>query len=281
MTCEQCTSSQELGADSLQISSLDIPLWLQSNGNHTPAKSSENDQPMDGFPSWLCGKEMSEISTLPSTPAEWIASMQVSLVKTLALLENKQVLVRKPDRGFIEKSCVLLAQLDHESSSWKMSPLLKATALSKLSKTWPSWGMTVDGCVYEHPMSGRRITEIVGSLWLTPRVVEIEESVENFRARMNRKRPNDRKNGYASLSMQVKAGFLPTPCARDWKDNGKSPAELQRNTKTLATHAGGKLNPTWVEWLMGWPIEYTVSKHLETVKSLSKSQSRSKSSAKG
>ncbi len=30
---------------------------------------------------------------------------------------------------------------------------------------------------------------------------------------------------------------------------------------------GGKLNPDWVEWLMGWPIGWTALKHLETVKS--------------
>ena len=30
---------------------------------------------------------------------------------------------------------------------------------------------------------------------------------------------------------------------------------------------GGKLNPDWVEWLMGWPIGWTELKPLETVKS--------------
>mgnify|MGYP004402278155 CR=1 FL=1 len=49
----------------------------------------------------------------------------------------------------------------------------------------------------------------------------------------------------------------PTPTARDHKDNGKSPSELMRNSKTLATHAGGTLNPTWVEWLQGYPIGWT------------------------
>ena len=49
----------------------------------------------------------------------------------------------------------------------------------------------------------------------------------------------------------------PTPTARDYKDNGRSPAELARNSKTLATHAGGSLNPQWVEWLMGYPEGWT------------------------
>lgn len=57
---------------------------------------------------------------------------------------------------------------------------------------------------------------------------------------------------------------LPTPVARDWKDNGKSPAELARNSTTLATTVGGQLNPTWIEWLMGLPLGWTELKPLAT-----------------
>jgi hypothetical protein len=32
---------------------------------------------------------------------------------------------------------------------------------------------------------------------------------------------------------------------------------------------GGRLNPQWVEWLMGWPVGWTDLKPLETDKSLS------------
>ena len=56
----------------------------------------------------------------------------------------------------------------------------------------------------------------------------------------------------------------PTPTARAWKDNGGSPAELARNSPTLAVAAGGQLNPTWVEWLMGFPLEWTVCEHSAT-----------------
>lgn len=230
MSCEQCTSLRGPVEDSSPISFLDIPQWLQSNGNPTLVKSSENEPLKDGFPSWLSGKEMFEILTHPTTPNEWIAFMRGSLARTLALLENKQVLGKEHARGFTVKSCELLASLDPATSSWKMSPQLKATALTKLSKTWPSWGMTVDGCVYEHPMSGQRITAIDGSLWPTPTA------------------HNSREGGY--------------------------PAEHTRNTPTLSAKAGGKLNPQWVEWLMGWPINHTALKQSETVKSRSKSRQR-------
>jgi hypothetical protein len=55
---------------------------------------------------------------------------------------------------------------------------------------------------------------------------------------------------------------FPTPAARDWKD-GNYPSERKRHTPPLAVHAGGTLNPEWVEWLMGWPIGWTDLKPLE------------------
>ena len=55
-----------------------------------------------------------------------------------------------------------------------------------------------------------------------------------------------------------------TPMARDYKDNA-SPSEHQRNTPSLASHAGGALNPMWVEWLMGWPTGATELRRSATV----------------
>ncbi len=56
------------------------------------------------------------------------------------------------------------------------------------------------------------------------------------------------------------------PVARMHKDNGRNPSELDRNSPTLAMQAGGSLNPTWVEWLMGWPLGWTDLKPLATAK---------------
>jgi hypothetical protein len=54
----------------------------------------------------------------------------------------------------------------------------------------------------------------------------------------------------------------PTPTAHNAKETN-APSESQRNTPTLAAQAGGSLNPTWVEWLMGWPLGWTDLKRLE------------------
>jgi len=53
----------------------------------------------------------------------------------------------------------------------------------------------------------------------------------------------------------------PTPNARDWK--GKPGPNANQRDSSLPTAVGedvktvGKLNPTWVEWLMGWPLGWT------------------------
>ncbi len=57
-----------------------------------------------------------------------------------------------------------------------------------------------------------------------------------------------------------------TPTARDWRSGKASEATHAKNSRPLSEQIGGSLNPTWVEWLMGWPIGWTDLKPLETGK---------------
>jgi hypothetical protein len=61
---------------------------------------------------------------------------------------------------------------------------------------------------------------------------------------------------------EIGSGFWPTPTAHNAKETN-APSEHRRNTPTLAAQAGGSLNPTWVEWLMGWPLGWTDLKPLK------------------
>jgi hypothetical protein len=63
--------------------------------------------------------------------------------------------------------------------------------------------------------------------------------------------------------LETESGFLPTPTRHNAKE-GNYPAEHNRNTPLLATHAGGKINPDWTEWLMGWPSKWTDLRPLGT-----------------
>jgi len=59
----------------------------------------------------------------------------------------------------------------------------------------------------------------------------------------------------------------PTPAARDYRHpNAKTYEERGGGSKgeQLPNAVGGALNPTWVEWLMGWPLEWTDLKPLAT-----------------
>ena len=83
------------------------------------------------------------------------------------------------------------------------------------------------------------------------------------------------------ISLATAVAMWPTPSARDWKDNpgawmwnGKNPDGTHRNRtdqlprKVYAVEGtaqnGGQLNPTWVEWLMGFPLGHTALKPSET-----------------
>ncbi|HSG19639.1 MAG TPA: hypothetical protein VLA31_02625 [Burkholderiaceae bacterium] len=63
-----------------------------------------------------------------------------------------------------------------------------------------------------------------------------------------------------------------TPTARDWKSGKASKETMERNSRPLSEQIGGSLNPTWVEWLMGWPLGWTDLKPLATAKSPSAQQ---------
>ena len=72
--------------------------------------------------------------------------------------------------------------------------------------------------------------------------------------------------------------MYPTPTIQDSNNNG-SPSQMKRKTKPLNAVVGGKLNPNFVEFLMGYPLNYTQieptgSKHSET-QSCHKSQNKS------
>jgi hypothetical protein len=58
----------------------------------------------------------------------------------------------------------------------------------------------------------------------------------------------------------------PTPTAHMAKETN-APSEASRNEPSMASRVGGKLNPMWVEWLMGWPLGWTDLKPLEMDKS--------------
>ena len=309
MNLKQCTFLPESGGGYLPTLSLDTRQLSLLSGMPTPAKSYENEQPMDGFPICQCGKGTLGCLIHPNTRESWIASMQDSLAKTLVLLESRQAYLREPDQVFTAKSCVSLAWYDQSSCSWKTYQQSFLTDSEPYLETWPRWGMTAGGSAYAHPMSERRITETGGSFWPTPNTLDSLPARSDI-AETNRVR-GGRKNRVAlsnlreavqspvygqmfptpttidagsgrfntsiggtprpSLALMARKNLWPTPTAHNAKETG-APSQLERKTVQLGDLVGGSLNPQFVEWLMGFPIGFTDSKGWATPKSRSKPQ---------
>ena len=83
-----------------------------------------------------------------------------------------------------------------------------------------------------------------------------------------------------SAVAQLERENFPTPCSTDYKGAGQSGKLRDRldyaaergatknKTFTEPTVPGGQLNPTWVEWLMGWTLGWTDLKPLAMDKCL-------------
>jgi hypothetical protein len=72
-----------------------------------------------------------------------------------------------------------------------------------------------------------------------------------------------------AILFEEKQRLWPTPTVNDSKNNG-GPSQFRRKGTNLNVAVakrgsdGGRLNPEWVEWLMGFPKGWTDLNHSET-----------------
>ena len=164
-----------------------------------------------------------------------------------------------------------LAKFDPDSCSWKTAQCSLFGAEPESLQTLPRSGMTRGGLLWERPMSERRTNATGFGLWPTPTASSNGPGKD-----LNNPRGVQQGNALATAVVWAANGKFTTPTAHNWKETN-APSESERNTPTLAAQVGGKLNPAWVEWLMGWPVGWTDLKPLATDKSLSAPQQRGKS----
>ena len=214
--------------------------------------------------------------------------------KTSALLELEKAW-KEAEAAYSSRSCDSLMYYDHNSSSWKMCQQSLLEDLLPLPKKLPKEAMIRDGVLYPLVKLAHPIKEKDGGYLPSPvatdatagAIISKDDTYKMTKNGTLRKYNRQGTNGSIGLARYVqffptplassygtqksrpgnkarpsletmaRKNLWPTPTARDYKDNGKSPAELARNSKTLATHAGGQLNPQWVEWLMGYPVGWT------------------------
>ena len=187
---------------------------------------------------------------------EWLTLYQAAFrAKTLVPQEKEQASKgRVLDSG--KKWLELSMKYDRNAHSWRTHRCLFDEDLPQSLVTLPKWGMMRSGVLFRLRTAEHPTKENASGFWPTPRASDHKGAVSPFAAQKARERIGGCNLPEAIMESEYFRMFA-TPTARDWKDNGKSPAELARNSETLASQAGGKLNPNWVEWLMGWPIGWT------------------------
>ena len=172
----------------------------------------------------------------------------------------------------------LLGKYDPSTHLWKTAQCSLLEDLEQFLEIWPRWGSMRNGECFRQPMLVQTTSEKEFGYWLTPTATSISgRSKEAMDYRIQWRESSGRNTvPPGNLAEQVtmlgkipcvdmKKPTWPTPVARMWKDNA-SPSEYKRHEVPLAAQVGGKLNPMWTEWLMGWLLGWTDLKPLETDK---------------
>jgi hypothetical protein len=265
---------------------LDTELFALLSGSHTPKLSLWHDKTM--APSRLSRFGMTCSLLTESLGADvltwWLAGFPV---KTSASQEKAQASAASdPGCGVTWRAS--LAKFDPDSCSWKTAQLSLLGGSELSSVIWPRSGMTADGQCWELPMLGRRTSGTGCGYWQTP---VADDSVNRAKGKINSRGepklsaqvmqwptpcanshtgagsgPN--KTGAPNLQTVVQSRTWPTATAtayKGWSPNhnrADTDDRLDYSVERQAFSPGQatplmRLNPNWVEWLMGWPIGHT------------------------
>jgi hypothetical protein len=224
-----------------------------------------------------------------------MSSVAVSPARTSASQEKAREL-KAAAAAYGQSTPELLANYDPASSSWRTSQLCLDGALTEFSETWPRSGLMQNGTAYLLPPLVPLTAETDFGSWLTPQAQDAKHSglaasdqSRDLLAVQVQMWPTPRaeydsgrhKGKADTLHSAVKMWPTPHGFSQDGKSNGPSGNELGRavNQSLLPTPTAnrrnglqshgvnvvsGSLNPTWVEWLMGFPLGWTVLEALAT-----------------
>jgi len=214
----------------------------QSIGLKSPALAmSEPSQPQMSGQSMLFAED-SLASHLAMQESNWVQKMTVtSGLSILGLSKNCGQL------GSLEK--MLLA-----SSIWASTTCL------------PIWKVSASPqgrLIYQlHPLE-RGIKEEDYGLWPTPKACD---GIVRHSQKMMLKKWNSNGDVDLTIAVKMRGMLFPTPTANE-DAAGRAGSKMQvmlGNHPLVRSSGSGTLNPTWVEWLMGFPKGWTDLGHSET-----------------
>jgi len=128
------------------------------------------------------------------------------------------------------------------------------------SESWPEtlpiWGTIVSGELFPLEKPELDISANDGGAWPTPQARDWKNG--HGPSYINKERSNSLNDAVDYIEKK-----WPTPCVSDYKGGTSVPRKDTGKVRTdrldhcLEPYAKGRLNPDWVEWLMGWPIGWT------------------------
>jgi len=132
-------------------------------------------------------------------------------------------------------------------------------------QTFPRWGSMRNGALYQLPILVQTISE---------KEFGLEPNNETFFHTPNTMGLDGGSNSRKALKKRIES--YPTPNTGMYRNlNYNKELCIKRAEKhqvdlamVSIMHFGGQLNPTFAEWMMGWPLKWTELKPLETDKSL-------------
>ena len=151
---------------------------------------------------------------------------------------------------------VSLAKYDPATRGWRTVQCSLLEALGEYAETWPRWGSMRNGEFWARTMPVQITSGIESGSWPTtlssarssgaPTLFPTPTASEYGRNRGGRNRLGPVRESLATI-----AKMWPTPTTQDASN------QMERNSLPLNAQVGGSLNPSWVAWLMGWPIGWT------------------------
>lgn len=255
----------------------DIPAHAPSKSSRSAEKFCSNDSATESChasPSGTtCGLSTGDRGEEKST-----ASAEASRVRTFQQREKAQASTER-EAGCGASSRVLLAKLDHNTRSWRTPQCSLFGDSDECLETFPRSGMTQNGVLWELTTWAHPTGESVSGFWRTPDTGAggiISDKALDELANGNWKRPS---GSLKQLRLQDQVRHPQLWPTQKCQDAGAALFDRRKGNLGEVIHGkylnGGsatpqtktaRLNPNWVEWLMGWPIGWTDLKPLATDK---------------
>jgi hypothetical protein len=256
--------SQVLVAEYSEANSLAGAQSAPLSGNPTPQAYCASDR-MKAF-SRLSRYGMTFAPLTESLGADLLTWFLAGFPARTSARQEKERALTEPEADCGKKWRGLLVKWDQDMFSSKTVLCSEQEDSTLFSKTLPKWGMMLDGECWEQLTPVRLTKETECGL---------EPNGETFFHTPNTGGLDGGSNSRRALKKRMKS-LWPTPNASDadkWSHQSLAERQAKGQQVRLNTAVapeggrGGSLNPTWVEWLMGWPLGWTDLKPLETDKS--------------